>query len=153
MSHAGASAGNVLLDRWNTAKVADVGLAKRLVHHHDGGALSTFVRTEELGTYAWAAPEVRKPSPRTSPKHLYGAFWLVVVCLMCSLDILSFASSIAQLLQVLVGAPCTTRADIFSFGVSATFLTTGSFDALVLAADLVNFLAGPALRAPHYRIT
>ena len=113
----------MLLDRWNTAKVADVGLAKRLVHHHDGGALSTFVRTEELGTYAWAAPEVRKPTLCITPRHLYGAFWLVAVCSTCSLDIFTYATSLAHLLQVLVGAPCTTKADIFSFGVSAAFLT------------------------------
>ena len=68
-------AGNVLLDKWNTVKIADVGLAKRLINHHWGQKLSTFCRTDELGTYAWAAPEV------------------------------------------IVGAPCTTAADIFSFGV------------------------------------
>lgn len=52
------SAGNVLLDKWNNAKIADVGLAKRLVNYYGGTQLSTFCRTEEFGTYAWAAPEV-----------------------------------------------------------------------------------------------
>ena len=52
-------AGNILLDRNNTAKIADVGLAKILTTTHGNANLATFLATADLGTFAWAAPEVR----------------------------------------------------------------------------------------------
>ena len=49
---------NILLDRQHRAKLADVGLAKTLSNMH-AGTLATMMATAELGTFSWAAPEVR----------------------------------------------------------------------------------------------
>ena len=50
--------GNVLLDKEYRAKLADVGLAKTLTHSLGCDNLATCMSTGELGTFAWAAPEV-----------------------------------------------------------------------------------------------
>lgn len=55
--HFDLKSGNILLDRYNTAKLADVGLAKILTKTHNDN-LATFLATTDLGTFAWAAPEV-----------------------------------------------------------------------------------------------
>ena len=56
--HFDLKSANILLDRHNRAKLADVGLAKTLTHYHGSDHLSTFMATGDLGTFAWAAPEV-----------------------------------------------------------------------------------------------
>lgn len=53
--------GNVLLDKKYRAKLADVGLAKTLTTCHGCEGLATYMSTGELGTFAWAAPEVQPP--------------------------------------------------------------------------------------------
>ena len=50
---------NVLLDKKYRAKLADVGLAKTLTETNGCDSLATYMSTDELGTFAWAAPEVR----------------------------------------------------------------------------------------------
>ncbi len=60
--HFDLKSANILLDKQNRAKLADVGLAKTLTEYHGGDQLSTFLATGDLGTFAWAAPEVRFPS-------------------------------------------------------------------------------------------
>ena len=57
--HFDLKSANILLDRNNHAKLADVGLAKTLTEYHGEDHLSTFLATGDLGTFAWAAPEVR----------------------------------------------------------------------------------------------
>ena len=66
--HFDLKSGNVLLNNSNTAKLADVGLAKILTDAH-GSNLVTFLATADLGTFAWAAPEVKFPVYR-SPSTL-----------------------------------------------------------------------------------
>ena len=56
--HFDLKSANILLDKHNRAKLADVGLAKTLTEYHGGDQLSTFLATGDLGTFAWAAPEV-----------------------------------------------------------------------------------------------
>ena len=49
---------NVLLGCRNfVAKLADVGLAKKLTHYHGADDLNTFIDTHELPTFSYAAPE------------------------------------------------------------------------------------------------
>ena len=55
---------NVLLDKKYRAKLADVGLAKTLTHCYGCDSLATYMATGELGTFAWAAPEVTSPPGR-----------------------------------------------------------------------------------------
>ena len=49
----------MLLDKKYRAKLADVGLAKTLTNCYGCDSLATYMSTGELGTFAWAAPEVR----------------------------------------------------------------------------------------------
>ena len=56
--HFDIKSANILLDHCCNAKLADVGLAKILTNYHGNEQLSTFMATGELGTFAWAAPEV-----------------------------------------------------------------------------------------------
>ena len=49
---------NILLDRHHCAQIADVGLSKTLTSMHDH-RLATCMATDEWGTFAWSAPEVR----------------------------------------------------------------------------------------------
>ena len=58
--HFDLKSANILLDKDNRAKLADVGLAKTLTHSNGSDQLSTFMATGDLGTFAWAAPEVRR---------------------------------------------------------------------------------------------
>ena len=58
MQHFDLKSANILLDKQNRAKLADVGLAKTLTNYHGSEQLSTFMATGDLGTFAWAAPEV-----------------------------------------------------------------------------------------------
>ena len=64
--HFDLKSANILLDRHNRAKLADVGLAKTLTHYHGSDHLSTFMATGDLGTFAWAAPEARPHHTRWS---------------------------------------------------------------------------------------
>lgn len=56
--HFDLKSANILLDKNDRAKLADVGLAKTLTNYHGNEQLSTFMATGDLGTFAWAAPEV-----------------------------------------------------------------------------------------------
>ena len=56
--HFDIKSANILLDHCCHAKLADVGLAKMLTNYHGNEQLSTFMATGDLGTFAWAAPEV-----------------------------------------------------------------------------------------------
>ena len=56
--HFDLKSANILLDKHNRAKLADVGLAKTLTEYHGEDQLSTILATGDLGTFAWAAPEV-----------------------------------------------------------------------------------------------
>ena len=58
VQHFDLKSANILLDKNNRAKLADVGLAKTLTNYHGSEQLSTFMATGDLGTFAWAAPEV-----------------------------------------------------------------------------------------------
>lgn len=60
--HFDLKSANILLDKSNGAKLADVGLAKILTEFHGEDQLSTILATGELGTFAWAAPEVNRTS-------------------------------------------------------------------------------------------
>lgn len=66
---------NVLLDKKYRAKLADVGLSKTLTHSYGCDSLATYMATGELGTFAWAAPEVI-----AHPRPVLHA-WLHALCL------------------------------------------------------------------------
>ena len=57
---------NVLLDKQYRAKLADVGLAKTLTNCYGCDSLATYMSTGELGTFAWAAPEVASHTPNSA---------------------------------------------------------------------------------------
>lgn len=64
--HFDLKSANILLDKTYHAKLADVGLAKPLTQYHGEDHLSTMMATGDLGTFAWAAPEVSPQSPATA---------------------------------------------------------------------------------------
>ena len=67
----GRCAGNILLDKYNAAKLADVGLAKILTSTHGNDKLSTFLETADLGTFSWASPEVQENILSSHPNLLF----------------------------------------------------------------------------------
>ena len=58
LQHFDVKSANILLDKNCCAKLADVGLAQTLTEHRGSQQLSTFLDSGDLGTFAWAAPEV-----------------------------------------------------------------------------------------------
>lgn len=97
--HFDLKSANILLDKENRAKLADVGLAKTLTHYNGSDQLSTFMATGDLGTFAWAAPEVRP------------------VCYVCwhSLSPVQRSQLVNQLDDLQVIVPCLTDLSLQSF--------------------------------------
>lgn len=69
--HFDLKSANVLLDKKYRAKLADVGLSKTLTHSYGCDSLATYMATGELGTFAWAAPEVLLGLPCNAKADIY----------------------------------------------------------------------------------
>jgi serine/threonine protein kinase len=117
--HMDVKSPNVLLGRNNTAKLADVGLAKFL--HKDYLSVA-----KSVGTFAWSVSPSHLPGWRAagtdvpqSYSNMCRAYWRCLV-----VDILSCAVQ-QQAPEVLMGSRCSEKVDIFSLGVVLWELVTG----------------------------